>query len=118
MAIETASRRRPAATRQRRKRGRVGEARGDDLVPTLSAARVSGEISLAHARVERGNDPRLVRLLRERQQRGHRDDRAPRGECQALPEAAGDANAREGPRALAEGEGIHAGGGEMRSLEG
>jgi hypothetical protein len=56
-------------------------------------------------------------LLREREQRGHRHHGTRSREGQALHDAAGDADAREGPRSLAEGEGIHALGIQVGALE-
>ena len=117
MAIETAAGGGPAASGKRRQRRGIGEPRGDHLVPLVGTARVSGEIHLAHARIHRSDHAALVRLLGEREQRGHRNHRPARGVRETLRHAAGDADAGKRTGPLAESERVHMAGRQVRALE-
>jgi hypothetical protein len=111
--LPVAAQLRPAAAAVRRRRTGAG----DHLVPIVAVARVRGDIGLAHARVERRDHAALVRLLGEREQRGHGHHRTGGGEGRpwTIPHAM--RRPVNEPRSLAEAEGVHLAGSQARALE-
>ena len=105
------SRRRPTACARRTSAGCEHRGRRH-FPPCVTAARIGGDVDLAHPRVEAGQHAvpavRAEHLLRERRERGNRHDRQIRAEREPLRHAAADADAGERAGARAERDAVEA----------